>query len=421
MQIFEQLESEVRSYCRSFPAMFHTARGWHLYDKDNVPYLDFFSGAGALNYGHNPSLMKKRLMEYLEEDGVTHSLDMYTVAKERFLKQFQSVILKPREMEYKIQFPGPTGTNAVESSLKLARKFTGREKILFFTQAFHGMTLGSLSISGNTFKRDGAGLSLTNTTCMPFEGYLGEDADTMDYMDRMLESSGSGIDLPAAAIVETVQAEGGINVASADWLLRLQGLCRKYGMLLILDDIQAGCGRTGTFFSFEEIGLDPDIICLSKSLSGYGLPFSICLLRPSLDIWEPGEHNGTFRGHNLAFVTATEALNYWKDDSLTRQIRSKEQIVNRCLHELKDNFPQDIAAIRGRGLIHGIVFTHPGVGERVSREAFKNRLLVETSGADSDVVKLLPPLVISERDLEKGLQILEESVAEVVGGNLVSR
>ena len=147
MNIFEEVESEVRSYCRSFPAIFARGEGSYLYDQDNVAYLDFFSGAGALNYGHNPPAMKKRLLEYIEANGITHSLDMSSIAKARFLEKFRDTVLLPRNMHYKVQFPGPTGTNAVESSLKLARKVTGREKILFFTQAFHGMTLGSLSDS----------------------------------------------------------------------------------------------------------------------------------------------------------------------------------------------------------------------------------------------------------------------------------
>ena len=335
MNIFEEVESEVRSYCRSFPAIFARGEGSYLYDQDNVAYLDFFSGAGALNYGHNPPAMKKRLLEYIEANGITHSLDMSSIAKARFLEKFRDTVLLPRNMHYKVQFPGPTGTNAVESSLKLARKVTGREKILFFTQAFHGMTLGSLSISGNMFKREGAGLSLTNTICMPYDGYFGEEADTIEYMDRMLESSGSGVDLPAAAIVETVQAEGGLNAASQQWLERLEALCRKYGMLLIVDDIQAGCGRAGSFFSFENMNLEPDIVCLSKSISGYGLPMALCLIRPDIDIWEPGEHNGTFRGNNLAFITATEAIDHWKTPAFPAEIMRKSQVVEKRLLELE--------------------------------------------------------------------------------------
>ncbi len=416
MDTFEKYESEVRSYCRSFPTVFEKAKGCYMYDRNGKAYLDFFSGAGTLNYGHNPDPLKKKLLEYIEKDGVTHSLDMSTVAKENLLLRFQSTLLKPRGMNYKVQFPGPTGTNAVESALKLARKVTQREKIIFFTNAFHGMTLGALTISGNTFKREGAGLALTYGTCMPYDGYFGDETDTIEYMDRLLEHSGSGVDLPAAAIVETVQAEGGVYVASFEWLRRLQDICRKYDMLLIIDDIQAGCGRTGPFFSFEEAGIQPDIITLSKSLSGYGLPLAVSLIRPELDVWEPGEHNATFRGHNLAFVTATEALSFWENDSLTREVAQKETLVTDFLNSLKSNFPEEIQEVRGRGLLQGIVFAKEGIAKQVTRAAFDHGLLMETSGANSDVAKLLPPLVISEEDLNKGLEILESSVEAVVGG-----
>ncbi|QPJ64370.1 MAG: diaminobutyrate--2-oxoglutarate transaminase [Candidatus Nitrohelix vancouverensis] len=415
MNIFEDIESEVRSYCRAFPTTFEKAKGCYMFDQEGNRYLDFFAGAGALNYGHNPTAMKARLLEYLMEDNVTHGLDMSTVAKGVFLQKFKDTILTPRNMSYKVQFPGPTGTNAVESALKLARKVTGREKMLFFTQAFHGMTLGSLSISGNQFKREGAGLPLTNTICMPYDGYFGDEVDTIEYMDRMLESSGSGVDLPAAAIVETVQAEGGINVASAEWLEKLQALCKKYNMLFIVDDIQAGCGRTGTFFSFEKMNIQPDIICLSKSISGYGLPMALCLIKPEHDIWEPGEHNGTFRGNNLAFVTATEALKYWENDDFSNEILRKGAIIQEYLNDLKDAYPDEIREIRGRGFIYGIVFNVEGNGPLLSKACFENNLLAETSGADSDVFKLLPPLVISEEELRKGLNILGECIGITQG------
>ncbi len=417
--IFEAFESEVRSYCRSFPALFSKGLGCRLYDDEGNSFLDFFSGAGALNYGHNDPLMKKKLLDYIEKNGIVHSLDMATEAKRTFIDKFVNTILKPRNMKYKIQFPGPTGTNAVESSLKLARKITGREKILFFTQAFHGMTLGSLSISGNAFKREGAGLPLTNTICMPYDGYLGKDTDSVDYVERMLESSGSGVDLPAAVIVETVQAEGGVNTAKPEWLEKLQALCKKFEILFIIDDIQAGCGRTGTFFSFENMDLSPDIICLSKSISGYGLPMALCLIKPELDIWEPGEHNGTFRGNNLAFITGTEALKFWEDPMFSSGILSKGKMIKERLNSLKNDYPDEISEIRGRGFIYGIVLREEGHGPLLSSTCFENRLLIETSGADSDVVKLLPPLTINEEELEEGLNILEESMSIVQDSALV--
>ncbi|MFQ5382458.1 MAG: diaminobutyrate--2-oxoglutarate transaminase [Dehalococcoidia bacterium] len=414
MHVFERLESEVRGYCRSFPAVFDRALGSRLFDEKGRPYIDFFSGAGALNYGHNHPHLKRRLLDYLERDGITHALDMATAAKRDLLERFEEVILQPRGLDYKIQFPGPTGTNAVESALKLARKVTGRESIVSFTNAFHGMTLGSLSVTGNGFKRRGAGVPLVHVSAMPFDGYMGEDVDTLDYLAAFLEDDGSGIDLPAAVIVETIQAEGGINVARQSWLQRLEGLCRRYEMLLIVDDIQVGCGRTGPFFSFEELGIRPDLVCLSKSLSGYGLPLALTLIRPDLDVWDPGEHNGTFRGHNPAFVTATAALDFWETKGLHQEVLRKGEVVRGRLEDLACKHESLGAQARGRGLIQGLDCPDAGFASEVSAAAFERGLVLETSGPESTVVKVMPPLVIEDDLLEDGLQILAQSLEAVI-------
>lgn len=418
MDVVNQLESEVRSYCRTWPATFDRAVGHHIYDVDGRQYLDFFAGAGALNYGHNNPAMKEKLLEYLSKDGIVHSLDMVTVAKEAFLEKFNETILKPRELEYKMQFPGPTGTNAVEAAMKLARKVTGREEIVSFTNAFHGMTLGSLSITGNSSKRNGAGMAVRGGQTMPYDGYMGDDVDTVEYLQSFLENSSSGIDAPAAIIFETVQAEGGLATASNGWMRRIEALCREYGALLIVDDIQAGCGRTGTFFSFETAGIKPDIVLLSKSLSGYGLPVSLVLLKPELDIWEPGEHNGTFRGHNPAFVTATEALNYWKTPVFYGALKAKSARINEALSEIVDTHPE-VTEVRGRGMIQGIVMD-PKLCADVQAEAFRRGLIIETSGAESEVLKLLPPLTIDDLGLEEGLSIIKNSVNAVSESTLTT-
>ncbi|MGH8127113.1 MAG: diaminobutyrate--2-oxoglutarate transaminase [Gammaproteobacteria bacterium] len=412
-ETFTQLESAVRSYCRSFPVVFDKAEGSWLTDESGKRYLDFFAGAGVLNYGHNNPRMKKALIEYLEGNGIVHSLDMYTVAKRAFLERFNEVILKPRDLEYRVQFPGPTGTNAVESAVKLARKVTGRESIIAFTNAFHGMTLGALALSGNQFKRAGAGVPLSNATPMPFAGYLGEGGDTLAYLEAVLDDSGSGVDKPAAIVLETVQAEGGINVASNEWLKRLAGIAKAHDVLLIVDDIQVGCGRTGTFFSFEDAGIKPDMVTLSKSLSGYGLPLAVVLIRPDLDQWEPGEHNGTFRGHNPAFVTGTAALEYWRDDTFQRDTLRKAETVSKRLEKIAGQH-KEITEVRGRGLIQGLAFSDEDAAGRASSAAFERGLIIETAGAGDAVLKLLPPLTISDEDLGAGLDIIEDSVAKAL-------
>lgn len=417
MNIFEEHESEVRGYCRNFPAVFASAKGAWMTDDKGRRHLDFFCGAGVLNYGHNPDKIKQALMAYLMRDGITHTLDMYSEAKEAFIRNFHEVILQPRGLSYKFQFPGPTGTNAVEAALKLARKVTGRELVVGFTNAFHGMTLGSLAVTGNGFKRAGAGVSLSHAASMPFDGYMGADTDTLDYFESMLLDNGSGMDLPAAVILETVQAEGGVNVASADWLRRLRDITQRHGIVLIVDDIQVGCGRTGHFFSFEEAGIVPDIVTLSKSLSGYGLPLALVLIKPELDQWAPGEHNGTFRGHCPAFVTATAALGYWRNSLLQDAVGHKSAIVQERLAQMLRKQGVD-ATVRGRGLIQGVEFADAGLASRVSQACFERGLIIETAGIDDQVLKLLPSLTIKEDELLHGLDIIETSLRAVLSQGL---
>ncbi len=413
IKTFEDHESEVRGYCRSFPTVFSSAKGAWMSDIGGRHYLDFFSGAGVLNYGHNPDKIKQALIGYLARDGITHTLDMYSEAKEHFIRKFVDVILKPRGLDYKLQFPGPTGTNAVEAALKLARKVTGRSQVVSFTNAFHGMTLGSLAVTGNGFKRAGAGVPLEHCAAVPFDGYLGPDVDTLDYFEAMIGDEGSGMDKPAAVIVETVQAEGGVNVASKAWLQRLRRLTFEHGIVLIVDDIQVGCGRTGRFFSFEEAGIVPDIVTLSKSLSGYGLPLALVLIRPELDQWTPGEHNGTFRGSCPAFVTATAALSYWETPQLERSTAAKAHWVEKRLNSMAKALGVD-TKVRGRGLIWGVEFAQAGLAARASRQCFERGLVIETAGVDDQVLKLLPSLTLSREELNQGLDIIEASLQQVL-------
>ncbi|MCI0383044.1 diaminobutyrate--2-oxoglutarate transaminase [Streptomyces sp. CNQ085] len=413
LSIFQTLESEVRSYCRGWPTVFDRARGSHMYDEDGHAFLDFFAGAGSLNYGHNNPVLKRALLDYLERDGVTHGLDMSTTAKRAFLETFQKVVLQPRGLDHKVMFPGPTGTNAVEAALKLARKVKGRESIVSFTNAFHGMSLGSLAVTGNAFKRAGAGVPLVHGTPMPFDRYLDGKVEDFLWFERLLEDSGSGLNRPAAVIVETVQGEGGINVARAEWLRALADLCERQDMLLIVDDIQMGCGRTGAFFSFEEAGITPDIITVSKSISGYGLPMALTLFRPELDVWEPGEHNGTFRGNNPAFVTAAATLNtYWADGQMEKQTLARGEQVEAALRAIAAEHPEEVVDVRGRGLVWGMEFHDKARAGSVASRAFELGLLIETSGPESEVVKLLPALTISPEELDEGLRTLARAVRE---------
>jgi diaminobutyrate-2-oxoglutarate transaminase len=387
MTIFEQMESEVRSYSRGWPVVFDRAVGSEMFTADGDRYLDFFAGAGALNYGHNNPELKQKLVDYILRDGVTHSLDMFTEARRDFLQTFQDVILQPRGLDYRIMFPGPGGANAVEAALKLA------------------------------LKRGGAGHPLQHAVAVPFDGYLGGETDSLAYFEKLLDDSGSGFDTPAGVIVETVQGEGGINVASAEWLRALRDLCTRHGIVLIVDDVQMGCGRTGGFFSFEESGIIPDIVTLSKSIGGYGLPMALTLLKPELDQWKPGEHNGTFRGIAPAFLTGAEALRqYWADGELEASTLRKGERIHEVFTEIAaEAAPGMTLKVRGRGLARGIEFPSGDLAGAVCRAAFERGMLMETSGAGGTVMKVLPALTITGDEVEEGLAIIRASVREVLG------
>lgn len=416
-QPFEEYESQVRSYCRNFPTVFTTAKGSFLYDEDGKEYIDFFCGAGGLNYGHNNEYIKEKVLEYLQSDGVMHALDMYTAPKREFLEFYEEKILKPRGLNYKIQFPGPTGTNAVEAALKLARKVTGRNNVFAMMGGFHGMTLGSLALTTDASSRAGAGVPLYNVTHIPAP-YMFPELDTIHYMETLLTDDHSGVEKPAAIVLETVQADGGINPFPVEWLQRVRALCDKYDILMIVDDIQVGCARTGWFFSFERAGIVPDIVTQSKSIGGYGMPFALVLIKPELDIWSPGEHNGTFRGYQLSMVAAKAGLEVMLNEHVEDKVRGQEKIIAQYMDEIT---ALDSARVRTRGIgfIWGVDLYHCDPEGKASKQVldlcFQNGLIVERVGRGNAVVKVMPDLLIDEATLRRGLDILKSAVAQVLG------
>jgi diaminobutyrate--2-oxoglutarate aminotransferase len=415
-------ESAVRSYVRSFPAVFETASGDHLVARDGTRYLDFLAGAGSLNYGHNPEFIKRELIEYLEGDGLTHGLDLATTVKREFLATLQSHILQPRGMDYHVQFCSPSGTNAVEASMKLARLVTGRMSVVAFSGAFHGVSSGSLGATSAAHFKEGLYHSLGGVTHIPYPSSPFGPFDSLDLLDRLVRDPSAGGEKPAAVIVETIQAEGGVYVAPRDFLVGLRAWCDANDVLMIVDDIQVGCGRTGTFFSFERAGIVPDLVTLSKSISGYGLPMAILLIKPDHDLWQPGQHSGTFRGNQLAFIGATAALRkYWSAEAaprFTAEIEDKGEVVARRLDDL---VPRYGASLRGTGLIWGLDLTGtPISAARVSRRCFERGLIVETCGRGGQVLKILPPLTVDRTALLTGLDLLAESVREVAADGDVS-
>lgn len=410
--IFQRRESAARSYCRGIPAVFTQARGAELFDAEGRRYIDFLAGCSSLNYGHNDPDMKAALIEHIASDGLAHGLDLHTDAKGAFLSAFERHILRPRQMDHRVMFTGPTGANAVEAAMKIARKKTGRTNIIAFTNGFHGVTMGALAATGNGYHRGGAGMDKAGVTRMPFEGYM-DGLDTAELLDRMLSDASGGVDAPAAILLEPVQGEGGLNAASAAWMRRVAEIARRHGALLILDDIQAGCGRCGTFFSFEEMGVTPDIVTLAKSISGFGLPMALMLVRPDHDVFQPAEHNGTFRGNTHAFVTARVAIEkFWADGAFQADLAAKADILKGALQEIADLVPG--AYLRGRGLMQGVDVGSGDFAGAICARAFKKGLVIETSGNEDQVVKVLAPLTTPDATFREGLAILAAAVQDVL-------
>lgn len=414
-ETFEKYESNIRSYCRKWPVEFVSAKGSIYKNTEGNEYIDFFDGAGALNYGHNPDYIKEKLIKYLESDGIVHALDMYTVPKENFINYFEEKILKPRKLDYKIAFPGPTGTNSIELALKLARKVKQRPYIWAFTGAFHGMTLGALALTTESAARKAAGVPLNYTVHIPAPYSMGGNFDSIAYMEQLLSDDHSGYEKPAAIIIETVQQEGGIHVFSKEFLKDLRALCDKYDILLICDEVQIGCSRSGTFFSFERADIVPDIVCMSKSIGGYGIPFAVTLFKKELDVFKPGEHNGTFRGCQLSMVAGLAALEMTVEQDIPAQVRRKEKIVKEYLDKEIKPLLKGKMEIRGIGLSWGIEFNDGKLARAVLDKCFEKKLIIELAGSYDSVLKIMPSLVIEDELLLKGLNIVKESIQEVIG------
>lgn len=411
----QELESSARSYGRAFPVVFAKALGSRVWDEAGLEYLDLFCGAGALNLGHNDPELKAVLVDYLSGDGLLHALDLETPARAAFRDAIADLLAR-HELPYKFLAGGPTGANAVEAALKLARRATGRTGVIAFTGAFHGMSLGALSVTSNRTARAGAGTGLADVTFAPFPSYGTPWAEnSLPYLAELLDDPHSGVDLPAAVIVESVQAEGGVNPAPLEWLRGLAELCHERGVLVISDDIQVGCSRTGFFFSFEAAGVTPDIVVMAKALSGLGLPLSMVLYRPELDVFEPGQHNGTFRGNQLAYVAAAHTLPRLDDPALKAGVLERHDHLCAALTAETQRLGLDLP-LRARGLIVGLDLASlgPDRGTQVVQECFRRGVIAEAAGRHDQVLKLVPPLTIAYEDLDLAASVVGASLQAVL-------
>lgn len=421
-EIFEQRESNIRGYCRAYPTVFDTASNAEQIDEDGKKYIDFFAGAGVLNFGHNNPKMKEALIDYIQNDGLVQSLDTYSTAKRSFLERFTELVLKPRNMNHKFQFNGPTGTNAVEAALKLARRVTGRQQVIAFSHGFHGMTLGALACTANSVFRNAAGVPLSHVRhvsfgCEKLCNGCRENCgmENLQNLRAMLMDSSSGLSAPAAFIVEPIQAEGGVKVASKEWLKAVEQLARDTGALFILDDIQAGCGRTGSYFSFDGMDLDPDIVCLAKGIGGYGTPLAMNLVKPEHDKhWNPGEHTGTFRGQGFSFIAGTVGLDILNEKGFNQATVEKGEKLKAALQAMADRYPEKDFQVRGKGMMQGIDIKDGSLSKAIASECFKQGLLIGPCGAGGRVIKLIPPLTIENDKLETGLKILDQAFDNII-------
>jgi len=411
LETVDRLESNVRSYSRAFPAVFKSAKNALITDADGREYIDFFAGAGVLNYGHNNPRANAAIIDHLQRDGLMHGLDLATDVKIEFLSTFESTILKPRKLDYKIQFTGPTGANAVEAAIKLAKKARKRSHIISFTNGYHGHSLGALALTGNQHFHDDYYGARNNVSILPYDNYFKDGANTAVQLRQLLTDSSSGTPVPAAIILETIQAEGGINVASEQWLKDIRNVCDEFDIVLIVDDIQAGNGRSGEFFSFEASGIVPDIVCVSKSIGG-GLPLSLLLIKPALDVWKPAEHTGTFRGNQLAFVAATELLGYWNEPAFLAQLQNNCAATQTTVEQLAKRCPG--ASARGRGMLYGLDVVDGDLARDIAKRCFDNGLVIETAGARDQVLKFLAPLTIEAHTLSDGFERFEKSLIDAV-------
>ncbi len=415
MQTFALFESDIRAYCRANPAVFARAENALQWDENGRRFIDLFAGAGVVNFGHNNPKMTAAIIAYLQNNGVIHSLDLHTVAKREFINAFVETILKPRNMPHKLQFTGPTGTNAVEAALKLARKVTQRSEVVAFTNGYHGITLGALACTGNNHFRQAAGVNLTDVTILPFATATGGGIEQLAAYRHALLDSSSGINPPAAFLVETIQSEGGVNIASKQWLQALQALAKEVGALFIVDDIQVGCGRTGSYFSFDDLDISPDIITLAKGIGGLGIPMAMNLNKPEYDKhWLPGEHTGTFRGQNLAFVAGKVAIDYFQDETLNQATKHKGKIMENALQNLVKQYPKLNMQVRGKGMMQAIDLGCGNTVKAIATECFTQGLIVCPCGTGGSVLKLIPPLTIEEQILKEGLDKLTHCFAKVL-------
>ncbi|MGH2851292.1 MAG: diaminobutyrate--2-oxoglutarate transaminase family protein [Solirubrobacteraceae bacterium] len=420
----EERESSARTYPRRLTIAPRRGVGSYIEDVDGNVFIDFLTGAGVMALGHShPELIEatERQLGLL-----THGLDFPTEIKDEFISTQLSLLPPEMRNTTKIAFCGPTGANAIEAAIKLCKIATGRAEIIAFQGGFHGSTHGAMAVSSLVSQREGVANTMPGVHFFPYPYALrsplgGEDTGLrcLEFLERTLRDPLSGITRPAAVILEVVQGEGGVVPAPTDFLVGVRAITRELDIPLIVDEVQCGCGRSGTWFAFEQHGIVPDVIVASKALGGIGTPIALILYDKRLDVWNPGAHIGTFRGNQLAFAAGVAAVEIIRRDGVLDNVRELGAYALGMLEQLAGEFPI-VAEARGSGLMLGFELADPltGAPDRdaaiaVQRGALERGLIVELGGRHDAVVRLLPPLNVSRRTLDQALEILREAVADV--------
>lgn len=422
-QYRDRITQQARELIRHTPGRAVKAMGSRLLDAEGRQYLDFHSAAGALNYGFHNMRLRQRLASSLAERRSLSSIDRLTLARQEFRQTLQDEVLAPAGFRYLVQFTGRTGAGGVDAAIRLARRLTGRLDVMAFRHDVSGSDDGAVAAMADICLNRYTASDLPRVLFMPYDGCQGPDVDTVAHFERMLGRIVSDRKLPAAVVVETVMSEGGLNALTWRWLKELEKVCRAYGILLIMDDTSVGCGRTGAYFSFETAGIQPDMVVLSKSLSGFGLPMSILLRHVCLPV-SIQEASGSTAYDELALLSATHAVReYWAGGRLAQELRRKECLLRDWLENTACSHPEACLGVRGRGLVQGLVFpAGHGLASRVVEVARSRGLVLDTCGAQDEVIRIMPALTIEESQLMRGLEIIDSSVCDVLAqhGNRTS-
>jgi diaminobutyrate-2-oxoglutarate transaminase len=407
-------ESNARTYPRGLPIALAEGRGATVRDVDGNLYIDCLGGAGALNVGHDNPFVREEVERFLRSGHALMGLDLPSEPRDRFTDALLSVMPPELGAHARLQFCGPTGSDAVDAALKLAKWATGRHEVIAFQGAYHGMGQGPLSTTGATAPKSGLGALLAAVHFAPY-GHcarcaLGLTVDRCGLacarmLGSMLEDPWSGVTTPAAIIVEAIQGEGGSVVPPEGWLRLVGEYARANDVPLVCDEVQTGFGRTGRWFAFEHDGIVPDVVVLSKAVGGGGYPLSVVVYHERLDDWPPGAHAGTFRGNYLAMAAGTAAIGFIRSHGLVEHAAS---LGARLLGNLRSaGLPASLVSdIRGRGLLIGVETTSTATAHAVRRESLLRGLIVELGGRQDRTVRLLPPLVLTERQADRVVDVL---------------